>query len=72
MAYWNPTRVLSDNRIAALQTDSSTYTFVAPVDGGAEVVVTLLLRRAFIEAMDWKAWDVPDVVMEEVIVQVEE
>jgi len=28
-AYWNPTRVLSDNRLAAFATDTSVYTFAA-------------------------------------------
>ena len=63
-AYWNPTRVLSDNRIAAFATDTSTYVFAAPDDGEVTVGVTLLFRRAFIELMDQKGWDVPDIVME--------
>ncbi len=62
-AYWNPTRVLSDNRIAALAADRSVYTFAAPPGGPASVEVTLLFRRAFIALMDQKGWDVPDVVM---------
>lgn len=67
-AYWNPTRVLSDNRLAALATDTSTYTFAAPREGGAMVEVTLLFRRAFIELMDQKGWDVPDILMEQQMV----
>lgn len=63
-AYWNPTRVLSDNRIAAFATDISTYTFATPASGSVHVEVTLLFRRAFIELMDQKGWDVPDIVME--------
>ncbi|MDY7041438.1 MAG: hypothetical protein SVX38_11295, partial [Chloroflexota bacterium] len=66
-AYWNPTRVLSDNRLAAFATDTSTYTFTIP-DGGEDeevvVEVTLLFRRAFIELRDQKGWDVPDIIME--------
>ncbi len=64
-AYWNPTRVLSDNRLAAFATDRSSYTFAAPDEGEVTVEVTLLFRRAFIELMDQKGWDVPDVVMEQ-------
>jgi hypothetical protein len=64
-AYWNPTRVLSDNRLAAFATDTSTYTFAAPAEGDAAVEVTLLFRRAYIQLMDWKSWDVPDIVMEQ-------
>ncbi|MFZ5918179.1 MAG: hypothetical protein ACOYZ7_14650 [Chloroflexota bacterium] len=63
-AYWNPTRVLSDNRLAAFETDVSRYTFAAPAAGPVEVSVTLLYRRAFSELMDQKGWDVPDMIME--------
>ena len=62
-AYWNPTRVISDNRIAAFETASSTYIFASPVPGTTRVEVTLLFRRAFIQLMDQKGWDVPDIIM---------
>jgi hypothetical protein len=63
-AYWNPTRVLSDNRLAAFATDTSTYIFAAPTEGEVTVEVALLFRRAFKELMDQKGWDVPDILME--------
>jgi hypothetical protein len=69
-AYWNPTRVLGDNRIAAFATDTSTYTFAAPASGSVHVEVMLLFRRAPIELMDQKSWDVPDVVMEQCMLDV--
>jgi len=64
-AYWNPTRIVSDNRIAALATDTSAYTFAAPQEGTAVIGIKLIFRRAFIELMDRKGWDVPDIVMAE-------
>lgn len=64
-AYWNPTRVVSDNRIPAFGSDVSAYTFTAPADGKVTVEVTLLFRRAFIELMDQKGWEIPDIIMEE-------
>lgn len=64
-AYWNPTRIVSDNRIAALDTATSSYTFVVPGDGEVHVHATLLFRRAFKDLMDQKSWDVPDILMEE-------
>jgi hypothetical protein len=67
-AYWNPTRVLSDNRLAALARDTSTYAFTAPVEGEVTVEVTLLFRRAFKELMDQKGWDTPDMVMERKVI----
>jgi hypothetical protein len=68
-AYWNPTRIVSDNRLAAFATDRSTYTFAAPEQGEVTIEVTLLFRRAFLELMDQKGWDVPDVVMEQQVVR---
>ena len=64
-AYWNPTRVVSDNRLAALAADTSTYVFAAPPDGQAAVKVTLLFRRAFSALMAQKDWQIPDIVMEQ-------
>jgi hypothetical protein len=63
-AYWNPTRVLYDNRLAAFATDTSTYTFAAVAENEVTVDVTLLFRRAFIKLMAQKSWDTPDIVME--------
>ncbi|MBN1219617.1 MAG: carboxypeptidase regulatory-like domain-containing protein [Anaerolineae bacterium] len=63
-AYWNPTQLISDNRLAAFATDISTYTFARPEAGSAVVEVRLIFRRAFKELMEQKGWDVPDIVME--------
>jgi len=71
-AYWNPTRVLSDNRIAAFATDTSTYTFAAPQSGTTTIDVRLLFRRAFKELMDQKGWEAPDIVMLQQTVTVNE
>jgi hypothetical protein len=62
-AYWNHTELVSDNRLAAFARDVSTYFFAPPVCGKAVVTVTLLYRRAFIELMEQKKWDAPDIVM---------
>lgn len=66
-AYWNPTQVVSDNRLGAYETDKSAYVFAAPAKGEISIGVTLLFRRAFIELMDQKGWDTPDIVMERVM-----
>jgi len=62
-AYWNPTQVLSDNRLAAFATDTSQYGFAAPKDGLVNVEVTLLYRRAYKTLMDQKGWEAPDILM---------
>ena len=64
-AYWNPTTVLSDNRIPALGSDTTLYTFIAPENGELQIRITLLFRRAFIELIEQKGWQVPDIIMEE-------
>jgi hypothetical protein len=64
-AYWRQTRLVSDNRIAALASDASTYHFRLPRNGAVTVEARLLFRRAFIELMDEKGWDTPDILMEQ-------
>jgi hypothetical protein len=64
-AYWNQTRVRSDNRIPALGRDETTYVFRAAPGQAARLTVTLLYRRAFIALAEQKGWDVPDIVMAE-------
>jgi len=71
-AYWNPTRLLSDNRIAAFAADSSTYTFVTGTDDTTTVDVVLLFRRAFIDLASQKDWEIHDIVMESKVISVSE
>ncbi|MBN2469145.1 MAG: hypothetical protein JXN59_00365, partial [Anaerolineae bacterium] len=61
-AYWRQTRLVSDNRIPALATDESVYTF-APGAGAVRVEARLVLRRAFIDLMAVKGWEMPDRLM---------
>ncbi len=69
-AYWNPTRVVSDNRIPAFGSDTSSFVFAAPAQGPASIEVVLLFRRAFIELMVQKGWNVPDILMEQAVVTI--
>jgi len=64
-AYWNPTRIMSDNRIPAFGRHTSYYVFAAPEASGASVRVRLLFRQAFIELRDQKDWIIPDLLMEQ-------
>jgi hypothetical protein len=70
-AYWNPTRLVSDNRLAAFATDTSQYAFQASGQGLVTVQVRLIYRRAYRQLADWKGWQVPDILMEEAKVEVE-
>lgn len=70
-AYWRQTRLVSDNRIPALATDETTYSFALPSDTqGMTVDVQLVLRRAFMELMALKGWDMPDMLLEQQVVRV--
>lgn len=66
-SYWNPTRIVSDNRIPAFDSDASTFVFTAPTNGNANINITLLFRRAFKELIDQKGWDMQDIIMEKEI-----
>jgi hypothetical protein len=62
-AYWNRTRVVLDNRLAAFVTDTSSYTFAAPPSGRLTGEVKLIFRRAFRALADVKRWPANDIVM---------
>lgn len=71
-AYWRQTRLVSDNRIPALATDETHYRFALTGDAYPIVIeVKLLHRRAFIDLMERKGWDTPDILMAQQTVQVE-
>ena len=72
-AYWNPTRVLEDTRLAALETRTSEFTFTLPENAAFPLTVEarLVFRRAFYDLMQQKGWDVPDILMEQAQVSVE-
>jgi len=64
--YWKQTSIESDNRIAAFATDRSTYRFeTSPGTRHVTVSAVLLFRRLFQDLAEAKAWDMPDILMEE-------
>jgi hypothetical protein len=66
VSYWKQTLIVSDNRIPALESDVSAYTFTLPRAGGpVTVTAELLFRRVFYEEMDARGWDTPDILMEQ-------
>jgi hypothetical protein len=66
VSYWKQTLIVSDNRIPAMSSDTSTFAFAAPAAGDQVTVsAELRFRRAFQTVMDAKGWDAPDIVMEE-------
>jgi hypothetical protein len=70
-AYWRPVTILEDNRLAAMATDTSRFTFSLPDTNIAKVEVRLWFRRAFYELAKLKGWDDPDILMEEATIDVE-
>ncbi|MBI5959843.1 MAG: hypothetical protein HY866_13970 [Chloroflexi bacterium] len=69
-AYWRPVTILEDTRLAALATDTTSYTFDAPEGEAITVNVQLVFRRAFSDLMEQKGWDDPDIVMENELIRV--
>ena len=65
IAYWNPFEVLSDNRIEVDEVKKSEYAFSGSVSGEVTISIQLILRRNFKDVMDWKQWDSPDIVIED-------
>jgi hypothetical protein len=66
VSYWNQTLIENDNRIPALGSDTSVYSFgLSPSTREVTITVELFLRRAFQDVMDAKGWIVPDMLMEE-------
>ena len=62
---WRPSRILSDNRIAAFVADTSYYCFRIPQNiQRINISATLIFRRFFKEWMDEKKFDIPDITME--------
>ena len=62
-AIWRPMSLVSDTRLPALATDSTTYIF--PVDEYKPVTVEtrLIYRRAYQQLAEWKGWTDPDIIM---------
>jgi mono/diheme cytochrome c family protein len=69
-AYWSPTRIVEDTRLAAFESHSSSYTFAVDQDQSAMIEVRLIFRRAYYDLMQQKGWVVPDIIMESEIVTV--
>ena len=63
----------SPHTIQAFGSDTTVYTFDLsdlPGSGNVNVDVKLLFRRAFIDLVDQKDWDVPDFLMENQYIEV--
>lgn len=69
-AYWQPTYLVSDNRLAAFSSDVTLYSFTPLPQEPVFVHVRLLYRRAFIELAEQKDWQTPDILMNETTLEV--
>lgn len=67
-SYWNQTRILSDNRIPALETAKSSYIFQTPGNSALMIKIQLFYRRAFIDLEELKGWDRSDLLLAEKII----
>jgi hypothetical protein len=69
-AYWNPTRVVMDTRLAAFESDVGEFLFITPDSGDVRIEAVVLYRRAYKKLMDLKGWNEPDIVMESAAVSI--
>ncbi len=69
-AYWNPTRIVMDTRLAALESDVGEFLFIAPDSGDVRIEAVLLYRRAYKKLMELKGWSDPDIIMESAAVSI--
>jgi hypothetical protein len=68
VSYWKQSTIMSDNRLPALGSESSRYTFRSPSSDGELVVsARLIFRRIFQDIAEQKGWDIPDITMKEII-----
>lgn len=66
IAYWNPFTTLSDNRIKPFETALSDYIFEYLPEEVLRIEIQLVFRRTLINVMDWKQWDTPDILIDEI------
>jgi hypothetical protein len=66
IAYWNPFNTISDNRIYAFESVVSEYFFEYSPEKIYQIEVQLIFRRTFMDIQDWKMWDSPDILMDEI------
>ncbi len=64
-SYWNPTYLVSDNRLPPFGSDVSVYSFSPVPQEPVKVHIRLIYRRAFIELIEQKGWQTPDILMNE-------
>lgn len=70
VAFWRPVTIVEDTRIPAMETDTTTYSFLAPDNKDVTVNVQLIFRRAYAELMQQKGWGDADVIMEQETIQI--
>jgi len=66
VSYWKQTLIISDNRIPALATNVTSYSFMIPpgVKTGT-ITARLIFRRVFQTLAEQKEWDLADILMAE-------
>ncbi len=62
-AYWNPVRIISDNRLVPFVADRIRFEYDAAGFETVEVSIQLIYRRAFKSIMDQKGWADEDIVL---------
>lgn len=70
-AYWRPVTIIEDTRLAALETDTSSFSFDLPAGNTASIKIQLVYRRSFQKLAQQKGWSDPDLIMADKTILVE-
>jgi hypothetical protein len=68
-AYWRDINLLEDTRIGAFETVENRFVFEGDPSESYKIHVQLLYRRAYQELMQQKGWTDPDILMEEMLIE---
>ena len=63
-AYWRPTNVVMDTRLAAFESDEGEFLFTDPGSEDVRIEAVLIYRRAFKKLLGLKGIKEPDIIME--------
>ena len=62
-AFWKPTSILADTRLAPGETDIKHYSFALSDQGPVSVEARLIFRRTFQALAGVKGWKAEDIIM---------
>ena len=69
VSYWRRSQIVSDNRLAAFESDAPSFVFASPTSNTVQITATVLFRRLFYDVAEARGWDISDIIMAEATIQ---